>query len=1032
MQICTVLLFICFLLISPIITRSQTEHLLISKIHPQKSVEKHIQDLYQPSLNISRIEINQDIILNNVKKGDYLALNLNNGKEYHAKVIKCGKSFTGSHVITAFVEDSYYSKIIITSFNVEIFGIIEIIDEKINLFAINTNPYNKNTYLIQFDPENQNFFNLGDTIPVNDREIPVQPREIKARDKKKDLYKFPQTLNIQQMSNDPSAINKPALLIEYSIDGGLNWAPFNENTGEIINENHEVYLKIEPENISLIPAGDPYYGTENERCLFLSWESSDWLAFNNNVETILDGCYSHSETSKIKFIMPSQDVELTANFLIPPRGIYGWFPEDDDELTIMIIYTSAAENIIRTQYGGSVNNFITLNMENLNWALGPYYDNQIWDPPCLGGTCSKVSLVHYEKVEYTEYDGTETYPGNLKNLQIELNRLTCTGDNHPLNQYSRTPDQNGSYMSRMDGIHEKRDRYNADLVLLFTSSGLDGNIAGIAWPLLNRGIGAGSDLAFAVVDLHNFNDSRILTFIHEIGHLLGAGHHKQANIPGPQLFTNSAGWQFNGYPYLILDTVMASDMAFPGNYRIGHFSNPNLQLHEFDDEAGHIDDGYNARTIEYSQRMAAKYKINDYNKYLTLYISPETAEDYENQVYIDSNQWFHEDFEAFEPDSIICIAVTEKNGFEFVNWHTSYTGDLADPMNDPYSTNTTITMPHQHLILTANFLPPKIFRFIINGIDILDMAAYTEKKAVISLQSWDYTSSGVYIYNHKSQDNKWYKFFDHPATQVIVNPNTEEIIIRINNIPGHEGIYRVNPNKGACEQISDMPSNYIAFARTDHNSEKSIIASFTGVGLYQYDNTTGNWNSIIQYPPEIVVCSNLDDDIDSLDKLLVTFEDINGLYLYDFNTKSFENILQAKPSQIISDDITGNGIDELVCVFNGIGTYIATYSSDKAELILASPYYFHRGFSWERITIAAPDYDHNIATCDFEYGSLKEILMTYNGSTYYYQYDEKEWSTLIHAPFSRITSGKFTEALIDDLILYCPNIESLFIYGEPD
>ncbi len=1048
MQTCTVFLFICFLLISPIIALSQTEHLLISKIHPQKSVEKHIQELYQPSLNIRRIEINKDIILNKVKRGDYIALNLTDGKEYHAKVIKCGKSFTGSHVITAFVEDSCYSKIIITSFNGEIFGIIEIIDEKIDLFAINTNPYNKNTYLIQFDPENQNFFSIGESILATDNENPTiqGTLEIKNKFPAQLLELTSYGLTIQKTSNDQDAVNDPVEIIRYNYDGGSDWYIFPTYPNALpMVETQEIYISFGDEfsPISPIPSEDPYYGTGNEQCLFLEWQSTNWPDFMEELEPFDEDVnwYNLAQASKIKFKMPSQHVNLIANFLIPPRGEYGDHPEVDiDELTLMILYTPKAEIIMKYQYGGGVNNFIALHMENLNYALGRYPENIIYEPICGGGACTKVSLAHYAKTNYIEYNGTPVYPGVSYKIDVELRRLTCTEETHPLNIYSRIPpnEQNGDYKYYMDDIHELRDTYNADLTLLFTSSALDGGITGTAWPLKNKGLGVGADLAFAVIDLYDFNNSRILSFIHEIGHLLGAGHHKNMtdiDARGPQLFTNSAGWQFYAYPYLIYDTVMTYGLQYPGDYRIGVFSNPYLQLHIDDDVTGDIQDGYNARTIEYAQRMAARYRINDGNHYLTLYCSPEYALNYKhgNQITINGVQWTHGQSEIFQPGVEIAIAAIESEDFEFefINWSTSYIGGLPEPVSDPNSPSTTLTMPYQHLILTANFLPPLIFRLIISGIDIDAMAAYADK-AVISLHSIDNAYEGVYIYDHTSEINKWTQLYGIPAAQIQVDAaNTGEFVLRVIR-PGYEGIYRnIYPNNGTWEQISDILANSIALAKTSQSQQNTIIASFSGIGLYQYDISSSNWSPIIQYPAETVVALNSDGDPDGIDELLVSFEGIDRLYLYSFETRGFETILMAKPSQIFADDITGDGKDELICAIDGIGTYIATRSDDKDAISLPHNYK-NKGFLWTRITSGTPDEDHLIATGDFDYGSYKEVLMTYNGSTYYYQYDTDEWSVLVHAPFKRIISGKFTERLKDDLILYDQYIERLFIYGEPE
>jgi hypothetical protein len=119
---------------------------------------------------------------------------------------------------------------------------------------------------------------------------------------------------------------------------------------------------------------------------------------------------------------------------------------------------------------------------------------------------------------------------------------------------------------RMDEVYTLRATYNADLVSLFVPAGGDGT-AGIAYlnNVLSSGAGAYNYAFSTIADIYATGN---LTFAHEVGHNLGAGH---AATEGSGVFSYSYGWRWwSG------GTQYRSVMAYaPGN-RVPWFSNPDV------------------------------------------------------------------------------------------------------------------------------------------------------------------------------------------------------------------------------------------------------------------------------------------------------------------------------------------------------------------------------------------------------------------------------------------------------------------------
>jgi hypothetical protein len=232
-------------------------------------------------------------------------------------------------------------------------------------------------------------------------------------------------------------------------------------------------------------------------------------------------------------------------------------------IDVMVAYTPAAKTWANANEGG-ISNTINQLMAKAQLAC----DNS--------QTYITMRLVHAPEVTYTE----------TTNANTDLTRLTSTND------------------GVMDDVHTLRTTYGADLVVLleFTDS-----TGGIGW-LLNSASGAPT---------HGFSITRVqqaswsFTAIHEIGHNMGAHHHKlQTTQPGPGLYSYSAGWRWtnNSSHYCDLMTYENGSYFADGitNSRVAYFSDPAISLNGI--PTGDATDGNNALTLRQVKHTVAAYK----------------------------------------------------------------------------------------------------------------------------------------------------------------------------------------------------------------------------------------------------------------------------------------------------------------------------------------------------------------------------------------------------------------------------------------
>lgn len=246
-------------------------------------------------------------------------------------------------------------------------------------------------------------------------------------------------------------------------------------------------------------------------------------------------------------------------------------PDDRAVIDVMVVYTPAARTWAERLGGidlviGQAMGRSEMVMENS--ATG------IW-----------LRLVHAAEVAYVESGDSGT----------DLRRLTHTR--------GHVSDPEGA----MDEVHLLRDTYGADLVMLLA---LVEDVGGRAWTLpTDAGLPA---YGFSLVRVQQA--AATYTAVHEIGHNLGAHHHRDQNAqPGPNwpLNSYSSGWRWvgsDGAGYCSVMTYESGSFFADGrtHSRIPLFSNPNL-LHA-GVPAGDAATADNARTLRETKHAVAGYR----------------------------------------------------------------------------------------------------------------------------------------------------------------------------------------------------------------------------------------------------------------------------------------------------------------------------------------------------------------------------------------------------------------------------------------
>lgn len=251
--------------------------------------------------------------------------------------------------------------------------------------------------------------------------------------------------------------------------------------------------------------------------------------------------------------------------------------DDSAQIDILVVYTPAAREWADTHEGG-INNTISQAMAKCNLVS------------CNSKLGIKFNLVHSTVVDYSE----------TGNSTIDLNNLT-----------------EGS----ISNVYSIRDAVAADLVVFFTQMY---DVGGRAWLLDNRD--GNNEYGYSAIRIQQASE---LTTIHEIGHNLGASHHKEQNFePGPTSWSNwpentwSAGWRWKGDD----NNYYCDVMTYPDGYyfsdgithtQIPYFSDPSVNFQG--QSAGHAAEANNVRTIREMKHAVANYCESKLLKTPTVY-----------------------------------------------------------------------------------------------------------------------------------------------------------------------------------------------------------------------------------------------------------------------------------------------------------------------------------------------------------------------------------------------------------------------------
>jgi hypothetical protein len=246
-------------------------------------------------------------------------------------------------------------------------------------------------------------------------------------------------------------------------------------------------------------------------------------------------------------------------------------PLDWASIDVMVVYTPAAKNWARNS--GGINNVIAQAIEKSQMALD---NSQVY---------LDLNLVHSAEVLYRESGDSST----------DLRRLRDTGDGH------------------MDRVHEWRDLYQADLVVLMAEIT---DVGGRAY-LLNTKNGR-PDTGFSIIRVQQASSTLIL--MHEMGHNFGLNHHRNQNAySGPTNWihwpenTWSAGWRWvgvNGRRYCSVMTYESGSYFDDGHFHtiVAHISNPDVTHDGV--PTGDPVYGNNARTLREIKHVVAAYRGN--------------------------------------------------------------------------------------------------------------------------------------------------------------------------------------------------------------------------------------------------------------------------------------------------------------------------------------------------------------------------------------------------------------------------------------
>ena len=238
-------------------------------------------------------------------------------------------------------------------------------------------------------------------------------------------------------------------------------------------------------------------------------------------------------------------------------------------IDVMVVYTKQAREDAGST--AAIESLIDLAVADANMA----YENSL--------VPQKLKLVHTVEVNYAEPASNDS--------STELTALKDLSD------------------GVMDNVHTLRDQYKADIVTLFVTNAklADGtDVCGIGYQMDSGNKDDFASRAFNVVPLDCISN---LSYIHELGHNMGAGH-EETNASPTGLYESSHGTQDPDCKYR---SIMAYPCSCAGTCtRMPFFSNPDV---EYDDwTTGISGQADNAFTLLLTRDEVANFRnsLSDY------------------------------------------------------------------------------------------------------------------------------------------------------------------------------------------------------------------------------------------------------------------------------------------------------------------------------------------------------------------------------------------------------------------------------------
>jgi hypothetical protein len=262
---------------------------------------------------------------------------------------------------------------------------------------------------------------------------------------------------------------------------------------------------------------------------------------------------------------------------VPPGhpSLFGLGASDPAMIDVMIVYTPAARQWATT-YAGGINLVINQAMQKAQLT----HDNSL--------TGITLRLARAAEITYTESG----------NSSLDLVRLQANHDGY------------------MDAVHSWRNTYGADLVVLLARIE---DAGGIGYLLGN--LSGESAFGFCVSRVQQTASS--YTTVHELGHNLGCGHHKDQFVqPGPGLLSYAAGWRWvasNGQRWCSVMCYESGGFYPDGqtHTRVAYFSSP--LIYHSGALTGNAVNGDNRRMLREVKHVVAGYRAPSNNSFASAY-----------------------------------------------------------------------------------------------------------------------------------------------------------------------------------------------------------------------------------------------------------------------------------------------------------------------------------------------------------------------------------------------------------------------------